>query len=285
LEGERRFSVAVRFPEQTRSSPEAIGNVLIESPLGSLIPMSELSTITVREGPAQISREGGRRRIYVGLNVVGRDIQSVVEEGQRKLLAQLPLPTGYSIVWGGAFENMQRAMARLRIIVPITIGLIFFLLFSSFNSLRHAGLIIANLPFSLLGGIVALWATGQYLSVPASVGFIALFGVAALNGIVLVSYMNKLRYENLPLREAIVTACTLRLRPVLMTALVALLGLLPLAFASGIGSEVQRPLATVVIGGLVSSTLLTLIVLPVLYRWSEGRAQRPVPSASVTQGN
>jgi cobalt-zinc-cadmium resistance protein CzcA len=284
LEGERRFSVAVRFPEQTRNSPEAIGNVLIESPLGSLIPLSELSTVTVREGPAQISREGGRRRIYVGLNVIGRDIQSVVEEGQRKLAAQLPLPTGYSIVWGGAFENMQRAMARLRIIVPITIGLIFFLLFSSFNSLRHAGLIIANLPFSLLGGIVALWATGQYLSVPASVGFIALFGVAALNGIVLVSYMNKLRYENLPLREAIVTACNLRLRPVLMTALVALLGLLPLAFASGIGSEVQRPLATVVIGGLVSSTFLTLIVLPVLYRWSEGRAQRPGPSASATGG-
>jgi cobalt-zinc-cadmium resistance protein CzcA len=180
---------------------------------------------------------------------------------------------------------MQRAMARLRIIVPITIGLIFFLLFSSFNSLRHAGLIIANLPFALLGGIVALWATGQYLSVPASVGFIALFGVAALNGIVLVSYMNKLRYENVALHEAIVTACNLRLRPVLMTALVTLLGLLPLAFASGIGSEVQRPLATVVIGGLVSSTFLTLIVLPVLYQWSEGRAKVPSPSASVTHSN
>jgi len=285
LEGERRFSVAVRFPEQTRNSPEAIGNVLIESPSGSLIPLSELGTVTVREGPAQISREGGRRRIYVGLNVVGRDIQSVVEEGQRKLAAQLRLPNEYSIKWGGAFENMQRAMARLRLIVPITIGLIFFLLFSSFNSLRHAGLIIANLPFALLGGIVALWVTGQYLSVPASVGFIALFGVAALNGIVLVSYMNKLRYENLPLREAIVTACNLRLRPVLMTALVALLGLLPLAFASGIGSEVQRPLATVVIGGLASSTLLTLIVLPVLYQWSEKRAKVTSPSARVTHGN
>ncbi len=285
LEGERRFAVAVRFPEQTRNSPEAIGNVLIESPSGSLIPLSELGAITVREGPAQISREGGRRRISIGLNVVGRDIQSIVEEGQRKLAAQLRLPTGYSMEWGGAFENMQRAMARLQIIVPITIGLIFFLLFSSFNSLRHAGLIIANLPFSLIGGIVALWATGQYLSVPASVGFIALFGVAALNGIVLVSYMNKLRFENLPLREAIVTACNLRLRPVLMTALVALLGLLPLAFASGIGSEVQRPLATVVIGGLVSSTLLTLIVLPVLYQWSEERVKDPSHSASVPHDN
>jgi len=285
LEGERRFAVAVRFPEQTRNSPEAIGNVLIESPSGSLIPLSELGAITVREGPAQISREGGRRRISIGLNVAGRDIQSIVEEGQRKLAAQLSLPTGYSMEWGGAFENMQRAMARLQIIVPITIGLIFFLLFSSFNSLRHAGLIIANLPFSLIGGIVALWATGQYLSVPASVGFIALFGVAALNGIVLVSYMNKLRFESLPLREAIVTACNLRLRPVLMTALVALLGLLPLAFASGIGSEVQRPLATVVIGGLVSSTLLTLIVLPVLYQWSEERVKVPSHSASVPHDN
>ncbi|MEO8339675.1 MAG: CusA/CzcA family heavy metal efflux RND transporter [Nitrospirota bacterium] len=285
LEGERRFAVAVRFPEQTRNSPEAIGNVLIESMSGSLIPLSELGTVTVREGPAQISREHGRRRIYVGLNVVGRDIQSVVEEGQQKLAAHLRLPTGYIIEWGGAFENMQRAMSRLAVIVPITIGLIFFLLFSSFNSLRHAGLIIANLPFSLIGGIVALWATGQYLSVPASVGFIALFGVAALNGIVLVSYMNKLRDENMLLRLAITSACILRLRPVLMTALVALLGLLPLAFASGIGSEVQRPLATVVIGGLVSSTLLTLIVLPVLYQWMETRAAAQRPSVIIMPGH
>ncbi|WP_455377193.1 efflux RND transporter permease subunit, partial [Petrachloros mirabilis] len=271
LEGERRFSVTVRFPEETRNSPEAIGNILIESPSGSLIPMGELAKISLRDGPAQISRERVRRRISIGLNVVGRDIQGVVEEGQRKLAAQVKLPTGYLIEWGGAFENMQRAMARLRIIVPITILLIFFLLFSSFNSLRHAGLIIANLPFSFIGGIVALWVTGQYLSVPASVGFIALFGVAVLNGIVLVSYMNKLRHEPLHLREAIMNACHLRLRPVLMTALVALLGLLPLAFATGIGSEVQRPLATVVIGGLVSSTLLTLVVLPVLYNLIETR--------------
>ena len=271
LEGERRFSVVVRFPEQTRNSPEAIGNVLIESPSGSLIPLSDLATIALRDGPAQISRERVHRRISVGLNVVGRDIQSVVEEGQRKLAAQVQIPTGYTLEWGGAFENMQRAMAKLRIIVPMTIILIFFLLFSSFNSLRHAGLIIANLPFSFIGGIAALWMTGQYLSVPASVGFIALFGVAVLNGIVLVSYMNKLRQEQLHLREAIVTACHLRLRPVLMTALVALLGLLPLVFASGIGSEVQRPLATVVIGGLVSSTLLTLVVLPVLYMLIETR--------------
>jgi cobalt-zinc-cadmium resistance protein CzcA len=165
---------------------------------------------------------------------------------------------------------MQRAMARLRIIVPITIGLIFILLFASFNSVRHAALIIMNLPFAMIGGIVALWLTGEYLSVPASVGFINLFGVAVLNGIVLVSYLDKLRDEGLEGDDVIIKGCLLRLRPVLMTALVALLGLVPLAFAHGIGSEVQRPLAVVVIGGLVSSTLLTLIVLPVVYRWMQG---------------
>ncbi|MDE3224049.1 MAG: efflux RND transporter permease subunit, partial [Nitrospirota bacterium] len=219
--------------------------------------------------PVRIGREQVRRRIVIGLNVVGRDIGSVVEEGQRKLEANLALPPGYTVTWGGAFENMQRAMARLRIIVPATIGLIFLLLFSAFNSVRYAGLIILNLPFSLIGGIVALWLTGEYLSVPASVGFIALFGVAVLNGIVLVSCINTLRQDGLEGDDAIVTGCVLRLRPVLMTALVTLLGLLPMAFAQGIGAEVQRPLALVVIGGLVSSTLLTLIVLPALYRWFE----------------
>jgi cobalt-zinc-cadmium resistance protein CzcA len=168
---------------------------------------------------------------------------------------------------------MERAMAKLRVIVPITIGLIFFLLYSTFNSLKQATLIILNLPFALIGGVVALWLTGEYLSVPASVGFINLFGVAVLNGIVLVSYMNKLREDGHSLDEAVISGALLRLRPVLMTALVALLGLVPLAFANGIGSEVQRPLAVVVIGGLVSSTLLTLIMLPVLYRWLEDRSK------------
>ena len=267
FEGERRFSLIVRFPENLRNSVKVISDILLKSPSGALIPLSDLATIELREGPVHISREHVRRRVYIGFNVVGRDIESLVAEGQRKLATQLQLPPGYTVTWAGAFENMQRAMARLRIIVPMTIGLIFLLLFISFNSVRYAALIILNLPFSLIGGIVALWATGQYLSVPASVGFIALFGVAVLNGIVLVSYINKLRQEGLQGEEAIVTGCTLRLRPVLMTALVALLGLLPMAFAQGIGAEVQRPLATVVIGGLVSSTLLTLIVLPALYRW------------------
>ncbi len=267
FEGERRFSLLVRFPEEQRNSIKVIGDILLKGPSGALIPLSDLATIELREGPVHISREQVRRRVYIGFNVVDRDVESLVAEGQQKLTTQLYLPPGYTITWAGAFENMQRAMARLRIIVPITIGLIFLLLFFSFNSVRYAALIILNLPFSLIGGIVALWATGQYLSVPASVGFIALFGVAVLNGIVLVSYINKLYQEGFRGDEAIVTGCMLRLRPVLMTALVALLGLLPMAFAQGIGAEVQRPLATVVIGGLVSSTLLTLVVLPALYRW------------------
>ena len=267
LEGERRFALVVRFPESQRNSVEAIGNILIKDPSGALIPLGDLAAIEVQEGPVRIGREQVRRRIVIGLNVVGRDIGSVVEEGQRKLAERLTLPPGYTIAWGGAFENMQRAMARLQLIVPLTIGLIFLLLFSAFNSVRYAALIILNLPFSLIGGIAALWLTGEYLSVPASVGFIALFGVAVLNGIVLVSCINKLRRDGLEDEDAIVTGCALRLRPVLMTALVALLGLLPMAFAQGIGAEVQRPLATVVIGGLVSSTLLTLVVLPALYPW------------------
>lgn len=180
---------------------------------------------------------------------------------------------------GGSFENMQRAMGRLQVIVPLTIVVIFILLFTSFSSLQQALLIILNLPFALIGGIVALWVTGEYLSVPASVGFINLFGVAVLNGIVLVSYMNALRREGMDVNQAVVEGCLLRLRPVLMTALVALLGLVPMALAHGIGSEVQRPLAVVVIGGLTSSTLLTLVVLPVLYEWIEGRVpKRPSKS-------
>ncbi|MGH7253750.1 MAG: efflux RND transporter permease subunit, partial [Nitrospiraceae bacterium] len=272
FEGERRFALVVRFPEQQRNSAEAISNILVKTAGKALIPLSDLATVELREGPVQVSRERVRRRIYVGFNVVGRDVGSLVEEGRRKIASQVSLPSGYSLVWAGSFENMQRAMARLRLIVPVTVGLIFLLLFSSFNSVRYAALIILNLPFSLVGGVLALWLTGQYLSVPASVGFIALFGVAVLNGIVLVSYINKLREEGVQRDEAIVTGCLLRLRPVLMTASVALLGLMPMAFAQGIGAEVQRPLATVVIGGLVSSTVLTLIVLPAVYGWFEDPA-------------
>ena len=274
-EGQQRFDLFVRFPEQYRNSAETIGNILLTDASGRLVPLGDLGTVQVEEGPGRISRERLQRYVSIGFNTQGRDIGSLVSEAQGKISAQVDLPPGYAITWGGSFENMERAMARLRIIVPLTIGLIFLLLYSSFDSLRQATLIILNLPFALVGGVVALWLTGEYLSVPASIGFINLFGVAVLNGIVLVSYMNTLRDEGHSLDEAVMVGCQLRLRPVLMTALVALLGLLPLAFAGGIGSEVQRPLAIVVIGGLVSSTLLTLIVLPVLYLWMESRGGAP----------
>ena len=266
-EGERRFQLTLRFPELQRNSIGTIGEIRVKSASGALIPMSELATIEMREGPARISREQVHRRIYIGFNVVGRDIGSVVDEGRKKLAVQVRLPEGYQVTWGGAFENMERANARLLIVVPITLGLVFFLLFWAFHSLRYATLIIMNLPFALIGGVVSLWLSGQYLSVPASIGFIELFGLAVGNGIVLVSYINQLRNEGTQMDEAIVKGCVLRLRPVVMTMMTTLLGLLPLALAQGIGAEVQRPLATVVIGGLFTSTALTLVVLPALYRW------------------
>jgi cobalt-zinc-cadmium resistance protein CzcA len=266
FEGERRFQLILRFPEPYRNSVGAIGDIRVKSVSGAFIPMSDLAKIDMREGPLRISREQVKRRIYIGFNVVGSDIGSVVDEGRKKL-TQIHLPEGYTIVWGGAFENMERANARLLIVVPITLGLVFFLLFWAFHSMRYATLIILNLPFALIGGVVSLWLSGQYLSVPASIGFIELFGLAVGNGIVLVSYINQLRHEGRPTNEAILTGCTLRLRPVVMTMMTTLLGLLPLAVATGIGAEVQRPLATVVIGGLFTSTALTLVVLPALYGW------------------
>jgi len=280
-EGQKRFDLILRYPTNYRNSVQTIGNILLTTSSGALIPLGELARIELREGPALISREGLQRRIYIGFNTLGRDIESIVGEAQAKISRQIEIPPGYHLVWGGSFENMQRAMARLKIIVPITIGLIFLLLFASFQSVRHAALIILNLPFALIGGIVALWLTGEYLSVPASVGFINLFGVAVLNGIVLVSYINQLRAEGLVDNTAIVRGCLLRLRPVLMTALVAMLGLIPLALSNGIGSEVQRPLAVVVIGGLVSSTLLTLIVLPTLYSAFAGVSATADPPAAI----
>ncbi len=284
-EGQQRFDLVVRFPKAYRDSVETISNIKVSDQAGALIPLADLGTIQLEEGPGRISREQLQRYVSIGFNTLGRDIGSLVAEAQQKINEHVALPTGYRVTWGGSFENMERAMAKLRIIVPITIALIFFLLYSTFNSLRQATLIILNLPFAMIGGIVALWLTKEYLSVPASIGFINLFGVAVLNGIVLVSYMNKLREDGHSLDEAVTSGALLRLRPVLMTALVALLGLVPLAFAQGIGSEVQRPLAIVVIGGLVSSTLLTLIMLPVLYRWLEGRVQDPRQAGGAPTGS
>jgi heavy metal efflux system protein len=278
-EEHRRFNLVVRFPEQYRNSIETIGNIRLKASGGAYIPLSDLGTIRMHEGPGRINRDQLQRYLPVSFNTHGRDIGGIVAEAQERMAREIRLPEGYTVIWGGSFENMQRAMARIKIIVPLTIAVIFLLLFSSFSSLKQAALIICNLPFALIGGIVALWVTGEYLSVPASVGFINLFGVAVLNGIVLVSYMNSLRrQEGMDVRQAVLSGCVMRLRPVLMTALVALLGLVPLALSQGIGSEVQRPLAVVVIGGLVSSTFLTLVVLPVLYQWIEDRAAVPKPS-------
>jgi cobalt-zinc-cadmium resistance protein CzcA len=272
-EGERRFQLILRFPEAVRNSVGTIGEIRVKSASGALIPMSDLATIEMRQGPARISREQVKRRIYIGFNVVGRDIGGVVDEGRRKLEERIHLPQGYTVTWGGAFENMERANARLMIVVPVTLGLVFFLLFWAFHSLRYATLIFLNLPFALIGGFVSLWLSGQYLSVPASIGFIELFGLAVGNGIVLVSYINQLRQEGKQTDDAIITGCSLRLRPVVMTMMTTLLGLLPLALAQGIGAEVQRPLATVVIGGLFTSTALTLVVLPALYHRFAGKAE------------
>ncbi|HXF94448.1 MAG TPA: CusA/CzcA family heavy metal efflux RND transporter [Nitrospiraceae bacterium] len=282
-EGERRFQLILRFPEAYRNSVKAIGEIRVKAASGAPIPLSELATIEMQEGPARISREQVRRRISIGFNVVGRDIGSVVDEGRRKLARELRLPQGYVVTWGGAFENMERANARLTVVVPITLGLILFLLFLTFRSWKYAVLIMFNLPFALIGGVVSLWLTGQYLSVPASVGFIELFGLAVGNGIVLVSYIDQLRREGRPTDQAILAGCTLRLRPVMMTMMTTLLGILPLAVAQGIGAEVQRPLATVVIGGLFTSTLLTLVVLPALYGWFEEPGDRPGDPAAEEQ--
>ncbi|WP_350295649.1 CusA/CzcA family heavy metal efflux RND transporter [Limnohabitans sp. Rim8] len=266
-EGERRYSVSVRFPAHVRQSVEAIGNTFLLTPSGAQVPLSSVASIALIDGPAQISRESGKRRVVVGANVEGRDLAGFVTEVQQRIDNEVQLPEGYYFKYGGQFENMERAMATLAIIVPLTIVAIFFLLFVLFNSVKLAGLIILVLPFASIGGLIGLFVTGQYVSVPASVGFIALWGIAVLNGVVLVSYIRRLREDGMEVARAVREGCVQRFRPVMMTATVALLGLVPFLFASGPGSEVQRPLAIVVIGGLISSTLLTLVVLPTLYRW------------------
>jgi cobalt-zinc-cadmium resistance protein CzcA len=274
FEGQRRFPIVVRFPEDRRGDIESIKALWVTAPDGARIPLRELADVQILEGPAQISREQASRRIVVEANVVGRDLVGAVEEAQTKVSNQVQLPSGYYVTWGGQFENQQRAMARLAIVVPVVIALIFLLLFLTFGNLRQAALILLAIPFAMVGGLAALLIAGLYLSVPASVGFIALFGVSVLNGVVKIAYINQLRQQGMPLDEAVLTGMVLRLRPILMTALVAALGLTPLLLASGPGSEIQRPLATVVIGGLISSTVLTLIVLPVLYRWIEQRVEK-----------
>ena len=272
-EGERRYAVTVRFPPERRNSIEAISAIKVRSHEGSEVPLSALARIRLVDGPAQLSREGAKRRVVVGADVSGRDLGGFVAEVRQRLDAEVRLPEGYYFDFGGQFENMERAMATLSVIVPITVGAIFFLLFLLFNSVKLASLIILVLPFASIGGIFGLFVTGEYLSVPASVGFIALWGIAVLNGVVLVTCIRRLREEGKDVAVAVRDGCLLRFRPVMMTATVALLGLVPFLFATGPGSEVQRPLAVVVIGGLITSTLLTLVVLPALYRWFDDRPE------------
>ena len=267
IEGQKRFDVYLRMQRAYRSSPDAIGRLWIATPGGARVLVSEVADIRLVEGPPTVSREDAQRRVVVQCNVRGRDMGGFVEEARRAVRDRVELPPGYFVTWGGQFENQQRAQATLMVVVPVCLGLIFLLLYLSFGSVKNAILIIMNVPFALIGGIFALALSGQYLSVPSSVGFIALFGVAVLNGVVMVSYFNQLVRDGLTLDEAVERGAMLRLRPVLMTATVASLGLIPLLLSSGIGSEVQRPLATVVVGGLVTSTLLTLLVLPALYKW------------------
>ena len=269
FEGEKRFDLLVRFKEDARNNLDAIKNILVSTPNGSSIPLSQLADVYIEEGPAQISREHSQRRIVVELNVRERDIGSFVAEAQTKLDESLQIPDGYFLEWGGTFENLQSARTRLMIVVPLSLFLIFILLFMSFGSIRNALLIYTGIPFAIVGGVFSLLIRGMHFSISAGVGFIALFGVAVLNGVVMVSYINQLRQEGKTLDEAVLQGAETRLRPVLMTALVASLGFVPMALSQGAGAEVQRPLATVVIGGIITSTILTLFVLPTLYKWFE----------------
>lgn len=267
FEGIRRFNIYTRLQEDQRSRLDLIRELPIKTAKGNVVPLDQVSDIEVFVGPKMISRNKASRRTYVQLNVRGRDMGSVVQDIQSAVKNEVDMPAGYFVEYGGQFENQQRSMKRLSVVVPITFALIFLMLFFAFGSPRYAALIFSNVPFALLGGIFALFISGLYLSVPAVVGFIAVFGIAVQNGVVLVDYINRQRSAGKDMHEAIITGSEHRLRPVLMTALTTILGLLPLMLASDIGSNVQRPLATVVVGGLITSTLLTLVVLPSIYKW------------------
>ena len=316
IEGDRRFPLVVRMPERLRGNIRAIGDLPIPLPKaepdtytlasasrrGGLkhdvsagessgpgyIPLSSLAKIETSEGARVIRRDDGKRRAVVQCNVRGRDLGSFVAEAQRRIEQKLgKLPEGYWLGWGGQYENLVAARERLAIVVPLALGLIFVLLFATFNSLRQAVLVFTGVPLALTGGVLALWLRELPFSISAGIGFIALSGVAVLNGLVMVTFINQLRREGIEVRQAVVQGSLTRLRPVLMTALVASLGFIPMALATGTGAEVQRPLATVVIGGIISSTLLTLVVLPAIYGWflrEDGDRQRSAANTLPTAG-
>jgi cobalt-zinc-cadmium resistance protein CzcA len=269
FEGQRRFDINVRLPENMRSNFQDIMDVPLQLPGGGYIPLKEVAHIYAEEGPRQISRENGWRRAILGINIKDIDTGTYVANLQEAINEKVDVPAGYFLQYGGAFENQQRAMNHLYIVVPISLLIIIGLLYMMFGKMRFTLLILLNLPIALSGGVFMLWLRGLYLSVSASIGFVALFGVAVLNGIVLISHLNDLRKEGVDLKRAVIQGASDRLRPVLMTALVASLGFIPMAFNVGPGSEVQRPLASVVVGGLVTATMLTLLVLPTVYHWME----------------
>ena len=273
IDGVKRFDITARLQDASKADVQAIRNIPLQTATGAIVPLSRVADVSVAEGYSFVRREQLQRYAVIQMDVRGRDVDSFVRDAEAAIAQQVTLPPGYWIEWGGAFENQQRALQRLSIIVPLTIFFIFVLLYTAFNSTRYATLIIANVPFAAIGGIVSLFISGQYLSVPSAIGFIAVFGVAMLNGIVLVSFINELREKGMPVGEAVRRGAELRLRPVMMTASVAILGLIPMLLSSGVGAETQRPLATVVVGGLITSTLLTLVLLPVIYEWMETRKE------------
>ncbi|MBI2750606.1 MAG: efflux RND transporter permease subunit [Burkholderiales bacterium] len=281
IDGNRRIPIVLRGPDAVKVSPAEFASLSIMGADGQSVPLQTLAKLDRETGPVKIDREMGSRYGVVIANVTGRDLVGFVEEAKARVASAVKLPIGYTITWGGQFENQQRAAARLSLVVPLALGFIFLILFTTFGSVRQALLVLSNIPFALVGGIVALWVTGEYLSVPASVGFIALLGIAVLNGVVLVSYFNQLHAEGLSLAECVTEGAKRRLRPVLMTASITAFGLIPLLFATGPGSEIQRPLAIVVIGGLISATALTLILLPILYlRFAHSKREAKTESNS-----
>jgi heavy metal efflux system protein len=265
LDGDRVFDVRVRYPRSARDNPQALDRLAINTPDNHVVPLGSVAHMVTAEGASRISREANERRIAIKCSVRGRDEGSFVAEAQRRVAAAVPLPPGYRIIWGGQFENQRRATHRLAIIVPASIVLIFILLFSAFGSVKYAALILANLPFAVIGGILILFLRDINLSVSAAVGFIALFGISVQNGVILVTEFNRRREAGLAVVEAVRQGTLDRLRPVVMTALMAALGLLPAALSRGIGAETTRPFASVIVGGLVSATILTLLLLPLLY--------------------
>jgi cobalt-zinc-cadmium resistance protein CzcA len=274
IDGPRRVGVVVRIPGGNTVDPELMGRVPVANGPDGLVTLGTVARLYVEEGPEAFAHEGGQRMVVVGANIRGRDVGSFVEEASARLEERIPLPPGYRFEWGGQYQYQQTAMKRLAVLVPVAVLAIYLLLFSNFGTIRHPVLIMLNVPFAIVGGIAALWVMGLNLSTSALIGFVAVFGIAVLNGVVMVNYMNQLRERGRSLRDAVLEGAATRLRPVLMTAMAASLGFVPMAISTSPGAELQRPLATVVIGGLLSATLLTLIVLPTVYLWMERWVER-----------